>query len=884
MTLHVSSYFARLQTVVIGCVAALLVACAGSSDELAPRPGPTAPPVTALPTCTAQVSANAPLRDISAVQGTGSISPLLSQTVTVRGVVVGEFQNQAVTQLNGFFIQQSGPDADPLTSEGIFVFAPGAAKVTKGDYLQVSGVVGEFSSTTVSGTATVSDSITQIGGTVTVSVCGSGVAVTPTQISLPWASATDLERYEGMLVEFTQTLAVTESFEAGRFGQFVLSLGGRQFHPNNGNAAVTSDKNKLERIVLDDGSSAQNPNPTPYFSAPGAAGTRRIGDTVQKLTGVLSHNNGAYRIHPTMAPNFVADSARPAAPPALTGTLKVASFNVLNYFTTLGQRGANTAGEFTRQRSKIIEAIAGLDADVLGLMEIENNNDVATNDLVAGLNAKLGAGTYAAVNSGTFGTDQIKVDMLYKPAKVTRVGGLVLPTGTDLANYTAASGRPPLAQRFASLANNGSFWFVVNHFKSKGSCPASGDVELGQGCWNSARTVQASALNSFITTLKAKGESDVLMMGDFNSYLLEDPPKALEAAGFESLLKRVSAAERYTYVFSGETGALDHAYASDTLKAQVTGVGVWHINADEPPVLDYNTEFKTDDRYAPTAYRASDHDPVMVALTLTADSFVSLPVLNASLPAAAQAGRPTNVVVTDALPGASATVSSLSIDWGDATTPSALPGPGSATHTYSAVGSYTVVVTLLSSSGQSASKSAVVTVGPAPLAVPDVFFSEYVEGSSNNKAIEIYNPTAAAIDLSTYSVRLYANGATTASNLLQLTGSLPAGGALVIANNGAGAAFKVAGSITSSVANFNGNDALTLEKSGSVMDRIGQLGNDPGTAWTGGTLSTQDRTLRRKPSIKIGDNNAAGVFDPSLEWDGFPIDTADGLGAHSVSP
>jgi uncharacterized protein len=884
MTLHTKLYFTRLPTMLIGILAALLVACAGSSDDPVPPPNPAPPPIAALPTCTAQVSANAPLKDIGAVQGTGSISPLVSQTVTVRGVVVGEFQNQASTQLNGFFIQQPVPDADPSTSEGIFVFAPGAAKVNKGDYVQVAGLVGEFSSSTASGTATVSDSITQIGGTVTVSVCGSGVAVTPTQVSLPLANAADLERYEGMLVEFTQTLAVTESFESGRFGQFVLSLGGRQFHPNNGNVTVTNDKNKLERIVLDDGSSAQNPNPTPYFSAPGAAGTRRIGDTVQKLTGVLSHNNGAYRIHPTIAPTFVAASPRPAAPPVLPGTLKVASFNVLNYFTTLGQRGANTAAEFTRQRAKIIEAIAGLDADVLGLMEIENNNDVATNDLVAGLNAKLGAGTYAAVNSGTFGTDQIKVDILYKPAKVARVGSLVLPTGADLANYTAASGRPPLAQRFASVANNGSFWFVVNHFKSKGSCPASGDVELGQGCWNSARTVQAAALNNFITTLKAQGESDVLMMGDFNSYLLEDPPKALEAAGFESLLKRVSANDRYTYVFSGETGALDHAYASDTLKAQVTGVGVWHINADEPPVLDYNTEFKTDDRYAPTPYRASDHDPVLVGLTLTADTLVSLPVLNVSLPIAAQVGRPVTVAVTDALPGGTATVTALSINWGDATAPSTLPGPGSATHTYSAVGSYTVVVTLASSSGQSASKSAVVTVAAAPLAVPDVFFSEYVEGSSNNKAIEIYNPTAAAIDLSAYSIKLYANGATTASNQLTLTGSLPAGGALVIANNGAAAAFKVAGSITSSVANFNGNDALTLEKAGSVIDRIGQLGNDPGTAWTGGTLSTQDRTLRRKPSVKIGDNNATGVFDPSLEWDGFAIDTADGLGTHTVVP
>jgi predicted extracellular nuclease len=125
--------------------------------------------------------------------------------------------------------------------------------------------------------------------------------------------------------------------------------------------------------------------------------------------------------------------------------LKVASSNVLNYFTTLGARGANTEAEFARQKAKIVEAIAGLDADVVGLMEIENNADGAVNDLVAALNAKIGAGTYAAVNSGKFGTDQIKVDILYKPARVSRVGGVVLPTGEELTDYTAASGRPPLA-------------------------------------------------------------------------------------------------------------------------------------------------------------------------------------------------------------------------------------------------------------------------------------------------------------------------------------------------------------------------------------------------------------------------------------------------------
>jgi predicted extracellular nuclease len=311
--------------------------------------------------------------------------------------------------------------------------------------------------------------------------------------------------------------------------------------------------------------------------------------------------------------------------------------------------------------------------------------------------------------------------------------------------------------------------------------------------------------------LQAQGETDVLMMGDFNSYLNEDPTKTLETAGNESLLKRMPSAERYTYVFAGESGALDHGYASTSLKTQVTGVNVWHINADEPPVIDYNTEFKTNDRYAATLYRASDHDPVLVGLTLAADPFISMP----------------------------------------------------AAQTLTRIGSVVVA---------------------APLsAANDLFFSEYVEGSSSNKAVEIYNPTGASVDLTAYSVKLYSNGATTATTSLALTGTLAADATLVLVHSSATDAYKVPGSLVSGVTNFNGDDALTLEKSGAVIDRFGQLGTDPGTAWTAAWVTTVDATLRRKPTIKKGDSNASGAFDPSVEWTALPIDTATGLGSHTVN-
>ena len=121
------------------------------------------------------------------------------------------------------------------------------------------------------------------------------------------------------------------------------------------------------------------------------------------------------------------------------------------------------------------------------------------------------------------------------------------------------------------------------------------------------------------------------------------------------------------------------------------------------------------------------------------------------------------------------------------------------------------------------------------------------------------------------------------TNSLPQTGSLPVGGVLVLANASATAAFKPAGTITSSIANFNGDNALTLEKSGVVVDRFGQLGVDPGTAWTGGGVGTQDQTLRRKAGITAGGADAGAAFDPSVQWDSLPVDTSDGLGAHTVN-
>ncbi|MEB0137083.1 ExeM/NucH family extracellular endonuclease [Actimicrobium sp. CCC2.4] len=598
-------------------LALLLTGCGGSSDsgQAAPLTRTSAiRAVAGAPPCPAAPNT---LRNITSVQGSGRLSPRTGQLVTLRGVVTGDFQE--TRQLHGFFLQQVEPDGNAATSEGIFVYLPsGAKRVARGQYVQVSGTIEEYKSSSAD-----PDRLTRISSVSTISVCGTGPQITPHILQLPVAGDKQFEALEGMLVQLPQTLTVTDNHDLGRHGELLLSANGRLWQPNNDpagrDAATVVAANARSQILLDDGANVVSPVPVPYLSANDSSGTRRSGDTVSGLQGILSWSTSGWRIVPTAPVVFTPANPRPPAPAAVGGTLRVASMNVLNYFTTLGARGADSALERTRQRDKLVAAIAGLDADVLGLMEIENN-PAALADLVGAVNARLGGNTYAAIDSGVPGSDVIKVALIYKPARVVTLGPRELP---PTRGFLVDGGvRPPLAQRFAARDNNGSFWMVVSHLKSKSSCPSdtrSVERDRGQGCWNAARTRQAGALLQWVDTLVARsGDGDVLMLGDFNAYLDEDPIRVIEAAGHADLLRRLPPAERYSYVFAGMAGALDHGFASRTLAPHVSGVTIWHANADEPAVLDYNTESKPDDRYAATPWRASDHDPVLVGLTLPA--------------------------------------------------------------------------------------------------------------------------------------------------------------------------------------------------------------------------------------------------------------------------
>lgn len=625
---------------------------------------PMAADVTSGFSVATPVVCGTPDTPIGQIQGEGTTVTTTSP-VTIQGVIVGDYEGPAPA-LRGFYLQDAG-DGNPLTSDAIFVFNGNNNSVSLGQVVQVTGTPAEFQDQT------------QLAGTLTIESCGSESSVIPVDVTLPFPAAVNSvpfeERYEGMLVRMAQKLYVTEHFQLGRFGQVVLSANSRLAQPTNvelpGAAAnALQAANNQNRIIVDDALQNQNPDPI-VFGRNGqplsASNTLRGGDSVENLVGVLTYtwagnsaSPNAYRIRPLQAlgggaPNFVGENARPAAAPEVGGRLKVVGMNVLNYFLTLDIgttpacgpignkqecRGAESALELSRQQQKLNQALVKLDADIIAMMELENTQDANGNDvnpladIVARLNNSVGAGTYDYINTGIIGTDTIRVGMIYKTSKVRPLGSFQILDSTDDPRFIATRNRPSLAQTFEEVGLDTRFTVVANHLKSKGCGTDATGLDLdqgdGQGCWNVVRRDAAAALVDWIASdPTGSGDPDFLILGDLNSYAMEDPIRTIlngsddtsaTTDDFVNLILRFGGMEAYSYVFDGQWGYLDHALASSSLNGQVTGSADYHINSDEPSVLDYNTNFKTpglvSSLFAPDEYRISDHDPVMIGLDL----------------------------------------------------------------------------------------------------------------------------------------------------------------------------------------------------------------------------------------------------------------------------
>lgn len=542
------------------------------------------PEPTAL-TCDGDVTA------ISSVQGAADISPLLDRQVTVRGVVTLAVPNE------GFFIEQADSDNSAKTSNALFVHAQATPDyVTKGAVLTVRGRVTESGKgrDTLTSLTNISESI----------ACGSSSALPSTTAALPLDRA-EREALEAMRISLNGSLSVTDVYRFGN-GHITLSGNGLQYVPTE----VTSPG----RMARDMNSS--NRNHTFPVSLPAnyhQADTMMAGMSVEQVTGVVAHDQRGQRI---ALESLTSESPGPfgLAKKKAEGSIRVVGMNLYNYFNGDGDgggfpnpRGAETLEAFQHQRARVGAAIRVLDPDVLAVQELENDGfggNSAARDL-----ARLASGAtnaywqIARPESDDTGSDRIRVGILYREDRLKAIGPAYTLTGDEFLKS-----RQPQAQLLERLDSGERLLVVVNHLKSKGSCPEGGkdaNQKDGQACWNPTRVASAKKMTAWAKDVAAKaGTDNILILGDMNAYRFEDPIEAIRQAGFTELMEtgERSGNPVFSFAFFGQHGTLDYAFASDAMLGEVRQAMIWNVNSLMPANMPLPRPW----------LRFSDHDPVVV--------------------------------------------------------------------------------------------------------------------------------------------------------------------------------------------------------------------------------------------------------------------------------
>jgi hypothetical protein len=293
--------------------------------------------------------------------------------------------------------------------------------------------------------------------------------------------------------------------------------------------------------------------------------------------------------------------------------------NLHNYFNGDGKgqgfptpRGAGTIDEFHHQRDRIGAAIAVLDPHVLAVMELENDGfeeDSAAQDFIRLANrASRNSWAVARPVDDNTGADKITVGIFYRSDRLKALDAAQTLTGPEFERS-----RQPQAQLFQRLPDGETILIVINHLKSKGSCPESGvDARQndGQGCWNAMRRAAAEKMTQWARSVAASyGTDNILILGDMNAYRNEDPIGAIRNAGFTELMES-KPLPTHSFVYFGQHGTLDYAFSSRALLDQVEQAYIWHVNAAFPV-----------DMELPQPWLGfSDHDPVIVELSLRQSS------------------------------------------------------------------------------------------------------------------------------------------------------------------------------------------------------------------------------------------------------------------------
>lgn len=556
--------------------------------------------------------AAAPLVAIAEVQGHGAQSPLLGRSLRIEGVVTLAFRDGQ----GGVFVQSLAPDANPATAEGLFLLpAEGQAALRPGQHLRARGRVVE------SGGAA---SLTSLAGA-RVEVLGNTALPEARLLHAPPA---DWEALEGMRVRIEAPLTVSGNHTLQRFGEVELAFGGRLFTPTEmlapgAPARQRLAENRARRILLDDARADPDPTTIDWLPAPlSDAAPLRSGSILLGVTGVVDERFGRHRLQAERPVQRVRQAPRPPVP-VVAGEVRIAGMNLLNLFNGDGRgggfptvRGARSAEAWRRQLAKHVAAITALDPAILAAQELENDGsgpDSAAQQLADALNlAQDGARWRVVAPAERPGTDAISVGILYRADRLETVGRPALRLGRpfDWGN------RPPLAMSFRQ-PDGVPFTVVSLHFKSKGGCedadPANRDQGDGQGCFNPMRMAATRALVEWIATdPTGSGAEAVALIGDFNAYAEEDPIRLLREAGWRDAFASSPAASRYSFVFDGQAGRLDHVLVNPAMAAGLRGAAKWHSNSDEASAFGYDGTHGR--RGVASPWRASDHDPMVIGI------------------------------------------------------------------------------------------------------------------------------------------------------------------------------------------------------------------------------------------------------------------------------
>jgi predicted extracellular nuclease len=526
---------------------------------------------------------------IAAIQGDSFQSPMLEAKVNVRGVVT-------LVNDDGFYLESLAPDDSPATSEGLFVVTGHASdRFSEGQVVVTSGTVAERGEGR--------DTLTSVESLDSWAICERNHVLPNSNSNLPLPPG-QREAIEAMRVSFMQPLAVTDVYGL-RFGNLRISV--NRILPAPTEVARPGDDAR-ERMLRNRDSSIHvrlDRDDEPNIV---------VGASLSGVTGVMANEGRG----PILT---LAEDISTAAPPVyrVTGVaendLRLLSLNLHNYFNGDGRgngfpttRGAETPDEFAKQRTRLTATVREIQPDLVAVMELENDGFGPTS-AAADFRSDLGRahpGPWQVIGSqfDAIGADQIAVGLFFRSDRLEPVGA---PRRLQTGPFEWGS-RVPLAQVFRDLPSGTAFLVVVNHFKSKGSCPDSGpntNRQDGQGCWNHARVEAARSVIGWVQSL-ASGEAGgrVLILGDFNAYRMEDPVQAFGEAGFLDLTASAGMLSGYTYVYRGEAGTLDYAFASPQLGRLVRSARSLPINARFPPGIEPEYDW----------VRSSDHDPVVVDL------------------------------------------------------------------------------------------------------------------------------------------------------------------------------------------------------------------------------------------------------------------------------